>query len=169
MNFPSLRQLSFSAPLFTVDVRWENFLKAHGGHLQHIQVLICSLDSRLRSDLTYVTASCPNLVRLDFHFTQWSHMPFLTVLPPTVQHLGIFCARGQEKNYTVFFSRLDKIQFGDNFRCIQFLGKRNVADIVGKHLHQFLLGTERLRRLGIRFMDHNGAYLGNTPSILHPS
>ena len=159
MNFPSVRQLSFSAPLFTVDVRWEKFLKAHGDHLQHIQVLIYSASSHLQSDLTYVTASCPNLVRLDLNFPQWSHMPFPITLPPTVQRLGIFCARGQEQNYGVFFARLDKIQFGDNFSCIQFLGKRNVADMIGKHLHQFLSGTERLRRLGIRFMDHNGAYL----------
>jgi hypothetical protein len=159
MNFPSLRQLSFSVPLFAVDTRWEKFLQAHGNYLQHIQVLVHSVGSLLQSDLTCITASCPNLVRLDFNFSYWSHMPSVVTLPPTVQRLGIFCAQGQDPSYSFFFSRLNNIEFGENFRCIQFLGKSNVADMVGKHRHQFIVGTERLRRRGIRFMDHREAYL----------
>jgi hypothetical protein len=159
MNFPSLRQFSFSAPVLTVDTRWAKFLEAHGNYLRHIQVLVYSVGSPLQSDLTRVAAFCPNLVRLDFNFSQWSHMPSPVTLPPTVQHLGIFCAQGQEQNYRLFFSRLDNITFGENFGCIQFLGKRNVADMIGKHLHQFMVGTEQLRRRGIRFMDHREAYL----------
>ena len=158
MNFPSLRQLSFSAPLFAQDWRWEKFLQAHGNHLQHIQV-VNSVGSFPQSDLTCIIASCPNLVRLDVNLLFWTYMPSLVTLPPTVQHLGIFCAQGQEQNYSFFFSCLDSIEFGENFRCIQFLSKRNVVDMVGKHLRQFMVGTERLRRCGIRFMDHRGAYL----------
>lgn len=159
MNFPSLRQLSFSAPLFAVDTRWEKFLQLHGNYLEHIQVLVYSVGGLLQSDLTCIAASCPNLVRLDFNLSYWPHMPFPVTLPPTVQRLGIFCAQGQEQNYSIFFSRLNNIEFGENFHCIQFLGKRNVADMVGKHRHQFMVGTEPLRRRGIRFMDHREAYL----------
>lgn len=158
MNFPSLRQLSLSVSL-SVDPRWGQFLQAHGNYLQHIQVLVHHVGSFMQSDLTCIIASCPNLVRLDFNFSYWSHFPPLVTLPPTVQTLGIFCAQGQDQSYSPFFSRLNSIEFGENFRCIQFLGKRNVADMVGKHRHQFIVGTECLRRRGIRFMDHREAYL----------
>ncbi|KAK2464718.1 hypothetical protein APHAL10511_003294 [Amanita phalloides] len=157
MKLPSLRQLSFSLPLFAPDTRWRNFLEMHGSHLQHMQVLIHSASS-LQPDLIYIVASCPSLIRLDFVFSYWSHMPFPVTLPPTVQRLGIFCAQGQISSYQLFFSRLDKIEHGVNFKYIQFLGKRNVVDIF-KHRQQFITGTTRLRGSGIRFLDHRGIYL----------
>ncbi|KAF8626210.1 hypothetical protein AX15_004900 [Amanita polypyramis BW_CC] len=159
MDLPSLRQLSFVVPLFSTDARWAKFLETHGPRLQHIQVLIYSASSHLQPDLAHVATSCSNLIRLDFVFSQWLHMPFPVTLPPTVQHLGIFCAQGQISNYNAFFSHLDNLEYSVDFKCIQFLGKRNVMDIFRKHLHQFLTGTARLRSNGIRFSDHKGRCL----------
>lgn len=157
MNLPSLRQMSFVVPLFAADARWRSFLEWHGSRLQHIQALIYLAGNHFQSDLAYIASSCRNLLRLDLAFSHWTHMPFPVTLPPTVEHLGIFCTQGQIANYQTFFSRLDRIEYGAKLRCIQFLGKRNVRDIFDKHLHQFWSGTRRLRGSGVRFMNHRGA------------
>ncbi|KAF8638842.1 hypothetical protein AX17_001900 [Amanita inopinata Kibby_2008] len=156
MHFPSLRQLSFVVPLFDVDPRWGDFLERHGCSLVHIQMLIYSTGSSVQANLACIASACPALVRFDIVLSHWSHMPFPITLPSTVQHLGIFCAQGQAPSYNLFFSRLDRIEHGLDFKIVQFLGKRNALDIFKKHQHQFFRGTQRLRSHGVRFTDYRG-------------
>ncbi|PFH53561.1 hypothetical protein AMATHDRAFT_45430 [Amanita thiersii Skay4041] len=156
---PSLRRISFTAPVFSMDCRWMKFLIKYGDQLERIQADVCFVTEQFQDDMERVTTYCPNLKQLDIMMEHWSYMPFPIPLPPMIEHLTFHSSSWQWRDYSPFFDHLNATKLPKSLETIQFPNKHNVVDLFGKHRRQFLKGTEHLRGQGIKFLDHVGKVL----------
>ncbi|TFK64328.1 hypothetical protein BDN72DRAFT_901635 [Pluteus cervinus] len=158
-NFPTLDAPSLRH-IVTVG-KFSNYTPPSPALLTHIQFVEDLTIMDLHEFVDMVRENCPEIKRIDTYLWHWgtaAGFPHYLTLPPPLQILGLsFRDRGATKGgYAHFLSAISTLVFGNDFRSVRLLEKRNLDDLGFSHPVILKELVEVLNVIGVGLEDGEG-------------